>query len=434
MPSPAFLPAAEARTPFRRALHNVGWLLTGKGVGAVLSLVYLALATRSLGVTRFGEFALILGIGQATAALVGFQTWQVVVRFGMAHLRAGNGSALVRLVRVCLLLDAGAALLGCMLATLALVLLRDHFGWSAALTAQAVLFCIVLLLSIRSTAVGVLRLHDRYAAGAAADAVTPMTRFVGALLAVWAHATVTGFLIAWAVAEVLTATAYWARAAKELPGLTRRTSAAQSTAEENPGLWGFAWQSNLNTTLNATSRQFALVLVGIATGPAAAGGYRLAHQLAQALVRVSDMFSRAVFPEVARAHAGDGRRDLARLKRQSVRLAGAAGLIMCVAVPLLGRPALALIAGPQYLSAYPMLVLLGLAAGLDIMAVGFEPVLLGTGHAAAVLRIRLLAAFLLVAALFPLVAMMGPLGAGIATLLAAATGLLLLVWTARRAG
>jgi len=421
-----------ATTPFARALRNVGWLLTGKGVGAVLSLVYLALATRSLGVVRFGEFALILGIGQAAAALVGFQTWQVVVRFGMAPLRRGDGPALTRLVRFCFALDAVAALAGCGLAVGALVLLRDHFGWSAALTREAALFCVVLLVSIRSTAVGVLRLHDRFAAGAVADAVTPIARFAGAILAVWAHATVAGFLVAWAVAEVLTAVAYWWAAVRTMPELVRRAGGLRGVTAEHDGLWRFAWQSNGNATLNASSRQFAVVLVGIVTGPVAAGGYRLAHQLSQALVRVSEMFSRGVFPEITRAHAGEAGQDLARLTRQSVRLAVAAGLVTCIAVPLLGRVGLQLIAGRQYLGAYPLVVLLGLAAGLDIMAVGFEPVLLGTGHAGQVLRIRIVAAVILFAAMAPLVAWGGTVGAGIATLISAAAGLAMLGWATRR--
>jgi hypothetical protein len=38
----------------RRALTNTGWLMGARGVNAVLSLGYLALATRSLGLEGFG--------------------------------------------------------------------------------------------------------------------------------------------------------------------------------------------------------------------------------------------------------------------------------------------------------------------------------------------------------------------------------------------
>ena len=88
---------------------------------------------------------------------------------------------------------------------------------------------------------------------------------------------------------------------------------------------------------------------------------------------------------------------------------------------------------PLHWSALPLVCLLGIAAGLDIMAVGFEPVLTGTGRAGIVLRIRGWAAALLFVAMVPLIGWWGTLGAGWAVLLSSAVGLALLVRASRRA-
>ena len=306
------------------------------------------------------------------------------------------------------------------------------FRLVGAITREALIFCIVLLLSVRSTAVGILRLHDRFAVGAGADAVTPIVRFVGALIAVSQNATVTGFLITWAVAEVLTAIVYWGNAVRAAPGLMRHWRGTMRAPTENAGLWHFALVTNMNSTLNAASRQFVVVVVGFFAGAAAAGNYRLAYQLSQSVVRVSDMFSRGVFPEVARANSIGTRQNFRTLVRQSARLAIGAGLITCLLVPILSEPALHLIAGKHYLGVYPILVILGIAAGLDIMVVGFEPVLLATGHAARALRIRIAAAFVLFAGLLLLMPAFGIIGAGIATLLASAVALALFALVALR--
>ena len=66
----------------RRLFKNMGWLLGGRGFNAVLSLVYLALATRTLGLDGFGQFAIIVALGQMVTGLANFQTWQFVVRWG----------------------------------------------------------------------------------------------------------------------------------------------------------------------------------------------------------------------------------------------------------------------------------------------------------------------------------------------------------------
>lgn len=425
-------PSDRQRTSFGRALGNVGWLLSSKGVGAVLSLVYLALATRTLGIGGFGQFALILGAAQGIAALVGFESWQSVVRFGLRHVQDGRQDRLHALIRFSLLLDLAAALVGCAVAAVALTIMRARFGWSEELAHGAFLFALVLLLSIRSTAIGVLRLHDRFALGALADSVTPIARFSGALLAVWLHATVTGFLIAWALGEVLTAATYWIGAARVQRGMVGRPEPLAQVAADNPGILRFVWQTNLATTLNASSRQFAVVVVGFVAGPVAAGGYRLAYQLSLALLRGSDLFARAVFPEVARAHARQDKSDLAALARNSARFTVTAGLITCVLVPLLGSPALHLIGGRDFGPVYPLLVLLGIAASLDIMAVGFEPVLVGTGRAGTALRIRLLSVAILFGGMVALMAEWGAIGAGVANLLASTLSLILFAFAVRR--
>ncbi|MFT3967419.1 MAG: oligosaccharide flippase family protein [Sphingobium sp.] len=424
--------SSPPRSPFARALANVGWLLSSKGVGAALSLVYLALATRTLGLHGFGEFALILGAAQGVAALVGFESWQGVVRFGLRHLHDGRTDRLLALIRFSLLLDVAAALFGCGVAAAALAVMRVRFGWSASLAEAAFLFALVTLLSVRSTAIGILRLHDRFALGAVADAVTPIARFFGAILAVWAHATVTGFLIAWALGEVLTAITYWIGAARVQPGIIGRPQPLSRVAGDNPGLIRFAWQTNLATTLNASSRQFTVVVVGFVAGPAAAGGYRLAYQLSLALLRGSDLFARAVFPEVARAHARKDSDDLATLARNSARFTVGAGLITCILVPVLGSPALHLIGGRDFGPVYPLLVLLGIAASLDIMAVGFEPLLIGTGRAATALRIRMASVALLFGGMVAFMSRWGAVGAGAANILASALALVLLVANVRR--
>lgn len=420
-------------SPFRRALANAGWLLAGKGVGAVLSLVYLGLATRSLGLERFGQFALILSTGQAVASFVSFQSWQIVIRYGADLLGAGDRAALGRLARFAILLDAAAALAGCAIATIATLLLAAHLDWSSALTWQALAFCYVLLLTIRSAAVGILRLHDRFNVGAAADAMTPIVRFLGALVAVIAGATVTGFLLAWAAAEIATAIAYWIAAYRTDPSFVGPIRAARGVPRTYPGFRHFALTVNLNATLNTGSKQLLIVLVGVIAGPAAAGAYRLAFQLSQALSRLADMFSRAIFPEYARTNTGKSPGAFARLYRQTTRLTLATGGIICVLAPIASGPILALVGGRSFTDAYGILVMLSIATALEVMSVAYEPVLLGFGRTREILRTRLAAVLLLFLVAGLALPRFGGMAAAGASLLSSAVALVGYARSARRA-
>lgn len=410
-----------------RIFQNLGWLLAGKGVGAVLSLVYLALAARLLGPRGFGEFTLVTGGAQAVAAFVTFQTWQIVVRYGLPHLQAGDRAAAARLGAFCLTIDLGAALAGCLVASLTVGLLGPRLGWPPGLALSGLGFSFVILLTTRSTAVGILRLHDRFGTGAAADAVTPITRFLGALAVVAAGATVGRFLLAWTAAEILTAAAYWIAVARAVPGaMTWPTPRALARAvRENAGIWHFTWMTNLNTTLDQGAKQAVVLLVGLFAGATGAGQYRLASQLTQALARISDMASRAMFSELARAHGSGDAGDFRRLILRAAALAAGAGAVIMLLLLCLGRVLLQLIGGPAYLGVYPLLVLLGLASALDLASVVFEPALVAMGRAGRALWVRIAATLGLLALLAVCLPLYGTEGAAVAVLAASAIALLL---------
>ncbi len=399
----------------------------------MLSFFYLGLATRALGPEAFGQFTLVLGTGQAVATLVTFESWQLLVRYGMERLHAGRSEALGRLIAFCAVLDWAGALVGCLLATAAVTWLAPWFGWSATLREQALLFCFVLLLCTRSAATGVLRLHDRFGVAAFAETMTPILRLVGALIVVWHGATVTGLLAAWAFAEIVTALVYWTGALRTVPLSLWQWRGAASIPGEIPGLWRYAAMVNGTSTLGLVGKQFAVLLVGAWVGPAAAGGYRIAHQLGQALANISDMMSRATFSELMRAKAGETQSALAQLFRRASLMAVGTALVMILLVLAIGKFMVVALAGPAFASAAPLLLFLGTAAALDAAGVSFEPALIATGRAWLAFRLRLLSTVLLFGGLIAMLQLFGTIGAAAATTAASALTLLLLGSAAWRA-
>jgi len=197
---PAPAPSPAPRGMFQAAMRNLGWMLASRSVLAILSLFYLGIATRSLGVTGFGRFALITGAAQTLATLVAFQSWQVVVQYGVRARATGDAPALGRLYRGVAYLDAATALVGVGLAWVILEIWGEALGIGATLKRATLIFAVVQLVTVRSTPLGILRLNDRFALAALADSVTPVVRFLGAI-AVWlVHPTVQGFLFAWGLA------------------------------------------------------------------------------------------------------------------------------------------------------------------------------------------------------------------------------------------
>jgi len=392
----------------RRALTNTGWLMGARGFNAVLSLGYLALATRSLGLEGFGKFILAVSFAQALSGLASFQTWQAVVRWG--HGRDSAGEA----VGFALALDLLTVAAGTAAAALLLGLAGDWLPVPPALRMEAFWLTVVMLLAVRSTPTGILRLHDKYAQAATADAVTPVVRLLGAAAAFAFAPTSAAFVIVWAVAEVATAFAYW-RFALRLEPLPWRKISLRKLPGGEPDAWRFVWGTGLSGALLIASRQVVVLLVSALGGAALAGIYRVAAQLGEGLLKLAQALLRATYPELVRDPEA-ARRIVAKI----VRIAAVTGAVTLVFGALAGHWVILAIAGREYLAAYgPMLILAG-AAAIELAGAPLEALLVARGRALTNFLLRALPTALALAALPLAVSRAGASGAAAAVLIASA--------------
>ena len=401
----------------RRALTNTGWLMGARGINAVLSLGYLALATRSLGLEGFGKFVLAVSFSQAIVGLASFQTWQAVVRWG--HDREDPSDA----VGFALALDLLTVVAGSIAAGLLLYFAGDWLPVPPALRTEAFWLTVVSLLAVRSTPTGILRLHDRYALAATADSVTPVVRLVGAVLAFLVFKTSAAFVIVWGVAELATAFAYWRFALRHGPLPLRQVSLRRLPRAEKDA-WRFVWGTGLSGTILIASRQVLVLLIGALGGVALAGIYRVAAQLGEGLLKLAQAVLRATYPELVRDP--DAARQIAA---RIGRIALLTGVVTVAFGALAGHWVIVVIAGREYLAAYvPMLILAG-AAAIELAGAPLEALLVARGKALTNFLLRAVPTFVALAALPFVVARGGANGAAGAVLIASSlsvAGLMLL--------
>ena len=406
------------RTRLRALAGNLSWLLASNGLMAALSLIYLGLLTRTLGIVDFGRFSLITGAAQMLAMLVSFETWKIVVQYGLRHAEANDQPALARLLKASMAAELASAAAGIVIVALAL-LASPALGLPHRLLPYAALFAIAQLLSLRSTPTGILRLKDRYGRGALADSVQPLGRLFGtlAMLAFWPS--IEGFLIAYAIAEIATALVCWWLALRltDIAQLRRTHFDRHAALAENPGLLAALWSTNVQASL--ASRQVPLLVVGSHDGPAAAGAFRLALQLANALAKLATLVMRAAFPEIVRTVSAVTRERFWALAGR-IALAGFAGAVLVfLLVLLLGKPLLVLIGGSDFGVAYVLLIWLASAGCVEIAAAAFEPILFSIRRAGTVITARAAAVIVQLGAMAILIPALGARGASISVLIGA---------------
>jgi O-antigen/teichoic acid export membrane protein len=399
-------------------LQNLAWLLAGRGLSAVLSLFYLAIITRTLGVNGFGKFALITGSAQLLANLLTFQTWQIIVQYGVNHIENGDDTRLARLFRSAVLLDIISAVTGIAAAAIILHFFADALGMTPTLARATLIFNIIMLLSIRSTPVGIMRLRDRFDFAAMAETATPTLRLVGAVAVTFIHPKLQGFLIAWAIAELLTAMAHWYAVHRigDTRLVLRDGRKIGQVFADNPGIMRFALTSNFSQSLYISSKQIPLLLVGGLAGTAAAGAFRLAAQLSQSLTKVANLIARAAFPEIVRAVRNQGIHNLGAQVARSLRTTAVISAGVFLLAVFFGRFVLETVGGEEFGSAYGALLWLAAAACIDLAIVAFEPSIMAADRAHLTFLARLISTTVMIGVALNLDPWMGANGVAAAVL------------------
>lgn len=384
---------SENETPLKRIIRNTAWLMGGKGFGAICGITYLAILTRTLGLKDFGHFSLIFGTAQAVIALAGFQTWQVVVRYGSAHVHNKDWDKFGRLGMLCGLLDAVGAVIGCIFAAIVIYGFAGLLDLNPAYIDIAFYFCCASLWALVSAPTGMVRALHRFDMAVYVEAVVPAGRLIAALAIWWTGPSVGRFLFAWAAIDIIEGILYWIMARRLCPRAVRLSNMLgwRRALEENEGVGRFFLVTYAGATLDAATKNGPLLAVGAFVGTRAAGLYRLAAQLSQALSKLSTLLTRSVYAEVARVRVTSALQEFRKLALQTSLIAGGAGVVVVIIALIAGRQLLELIAGPDFEQGAAILVPLAIAASFDLASVAFEPVLHSTGRARLSLLARLIA-------------------------------------------
>lgn len=421
------------QSPLRRIAANTAWLLGGKGVGGLLSLVYIAILTRSLGLKAFGHFSLIFGTSQALIAIAGFETWRIVVRYGAEHVHKENWPAFGRLCLFAGMLDVAGAVAGTVLAYIVFFQFNHLLHLNPAMVQTAFWFNVAAVWALVSAPTGIVRALDRFDVATYVESVVPAGRLIAAVAILLSGATLVRFLIAWAAIDLIEAALYWIMARRLCPQAVRLAHIGgwRQALRENPRITWFFWVTYAGATLDAALKQGPLLAVGYFTGTKAAGLFRLARQLAQSLGKLAGLLTRAVYVEIARARVASEAHEFRRLAYSTTILAGAGGVIVVLLAVLFGGTLMDLLGGDAFRGGGALLVPLAIAASFDLAAVAFEPVLHATGRPHYSLTARFIAVLSAAVALLLWVQPYGASGVAWAVALGGAVGYLVLGALAR---
>lgn len=400
---------------FRTIMRNASYLASGKLGGAVLGLVALGCAGRGMSPALFGTLVLIHSYANGVGAVVKFQTWQFIVRYGAPALERGDIAGLRDVTGFAFGLDLASGLLGMAGGLLLLPWAADWFGIGAENLPLAMLYCTLIPTMTAATPTGILRVLDRFDQIALQQLVTPLLRAVGAAFSYIAGLGFVGFVLTWFVADLAGDLCLWAMSIRELrrrrirgalrPGLfapARRLSRA----------WGFVWTTNIAHSIWAAWGPVSNLLVGALLSPAAAGLFKIAATFFDSASKPAELMSRSFYPEIMRLDPSS--RHPWQLAVRSALISGGIALIMLLVVTIGGEPVIHLVFGKRYVAAFDLLQLMTASLVVAMAAFPLESLLYMAGRERSALVAEGTAALAYAALLVVLIHLFGLWGAGLA--------------------
>lgn len=414
-------------TPLQKIRRNFAKVVFGTSMASALNLGALAINTNALGVVTFGILVIIQTISELMAALLSFQTWQAINKFGAADVEAKDYRRLRQLFGVGLALDLLAAAFATASAVLAFLFIADWFGLPDDMAWLGIVYAVLSILQVRSASDGLLRLVDRFALSLGAQVVEAAVLVVNAAILAWLGAGLLHYVWTIALIKSVTGVALFALALRETVRLERQAALpvdapyagrVDAPAAERVDTLAFARFSlavSFTTTITMVRMRGEVLFVSAVLGPAAAGLFAIASRGASIVGRLAEAGRLSVYPVLslllAEGRIGEARRTV---MRATVPVA-AVSLGIVILAALFGGDLLPLVFGPEFGDALPTLLWLmvgTLCASCLFAAAPFVQIHHGAGY---FLRLTLISFVPFVIGMVAGPLMFGIAGAGIGT-------------------
>ena len=399
----------------KRIFRNAGVLLGGKSAAGLLSIAYIPLATHGLGAAQFGILVLVNGYTRAMAALFTFQVRLALIRYATFCLHEKSRDELKKLLGFILLVELGFGVLAISLAALLAPFAAEIFLWPGEALPMIVLYSLTSVSMIHSMPAGVLFVFKRFKLLSLQHTVAPLMRLIGASIAYFLDAGLNGYLLAWLAGSLAEASVQWFFCLRELARRNLLDGLFQwprGINHQHPGLWRFILTTKFDTSLEELSSRATPLAVGWILGPAATGFFHVALKLGMVLTQPMALIGQTLFPELSQLVATRQTHTLGRVVLRTGLIAFTLGLLILLLMSTLGERILVLYGGEGFDAAFGVLILITLAATIQLFGFPMNLALVAYGQPGTVLRIKLIASVLLFPVLLGLLEVYGLNGAG----------------------
>jgi len=361
-PIQAYIGKILQNTMIRRLIKNSGYLFSATGISAALSMLQGILTARLLGVANYGLLGSIMLFTSVINKFASFRMAELVIKYIGQHNEEKNNQQSAAIFKAASLAEMLASILAFSLIWLLAPLGAVYLAKDASLTDWFRLYGVIVLANlIAESATGLLQIFDRYRKIAITGVLQSLVSLFFISIAFIFQGGMQEILLSYIAGKIVSAIGLtwlaWQEARRQwgtgwwrVPLRVLRPQARE--------LAHFAVSTNISASLNLVNKDSELLWVSFFRTPLETGYYRLALTLANLIQMPVSPLPQATYPELSREVARNNWPNVSYILRQGSRMAGLYTLAASGGLILGGGLLIRYFYGPDYLPAYPALVIL----------------------------------------------------------------------------
>lgn len=404
-----------------RLSRNLSWTFASQLFISIAAVATLFITARALGPAGLGILALVESFVRVVDLILRLEPWQAVIRYAIQAQHRGDTAAFLRLIKLSVLIDAAGGILAGAVCMILAPFVAPLIGLPEGVGTQYIwVMAFGLFFSFRPTATAVLRIFDRFDRLAGVDMISATVRLLLSVAAWLGGMGIWAFLVILLVQSLMDGLLAFAVALHELRkrGHHGALSAPGLVAlRENPGFLQFLWNSNFNVILRQSANRFDVLVLGAMMSPAAVGVYQLGKRVMNRVTKLAGPVRQTIYPELARLWEKGQVHEFNRL----ILIVSVAILLLqlVIAVPIMlhMEGVIALVFGPAFAGAGPVMNILLISSIIFASGVALNPALLSMGKDRMLVRVTILSTILFALTFLPFVHFWGVEGAAASNLI-----------------
>jgi len=347
---------------FKRVVKNSSYLFSMVGISAALSMLQGILIARMLGVENYGILGTITAFTSMINKFASFKMSELVVKYVGHYSEIGDDQHAAAIFKLAFLTEIITSFFAFGLAILLAPIGAKFFAKDLTLTNLFSFYALIILANLTAeSSTGLLQIFDRFrriaiinlAGNFITIAIVALAFFLNGnlitiLTAYLVGKTIAGFGLSFA--SFLEAMRRWGSDWWRLP-LNLLWPQARELAH-------FAFHTNISATISLVTKDSEVLWVSLFRNPIETGWYKLALSMANIVLLPISPLPAVTYPELSRQFAQKGWDQIRYILRQGSILAGSYSGAATIFLIAFGMPLIALIYSPQYIPAYPALIIL----------------------------------------------------------------------------